>query len=126
MKSFNVVCRHTALVAALLLTLLGGCTTVTSPVEGSVDIPGKIREEQLVEVGDDVIIRTADDAVYEFKVTGVDNETIKGKEESVAIDDIVGLQTREFSAGKTAGLVGGVAGSLYWLYFTPIIWILLL
>lgn len=56
---------------------------------------------------------TADGAVYKFRVTQIDliNGMVVGPKESVPIQDIVVVEAREVSIGKTAALTGGlVAG----------------
>lgn len=63
--------------------------------------------EELIKVGDEVLIITADGVRHEFETTAITNEQVVGDEVSVAINDIVALETREFSGGKTAALAGG-------------------
>jgi hypothetical protein len=73
------------------------------------DLQEKIRQEQLVEKGDYVIIHTLDNKKYEFRVTNVDATQIEGDGARVQIDNIAALKFKSVSALKTAGLLGGIA-----------------
>jgi hypothetical protein len=77
-----------------------------------------ITQENLIEPGDRVRLVTADDAVHKFRVTKVDVDAglVVGSAEAVPIADIVAVETREVSVGKTAALTGGAIG----------IWVLIL
>lgn len=59
--------------------------------------------------GESIKVVTSDGKSHEYRVTEVDEEKrlIRGKEIAVAIDDVVAVETREFSVGKTALLAGG-------------------
>jgi hypothetical protein len=65
---------------------------------------------ELLEPGDRVRLVTADEAVHTFRVTEVDRERgiVVGKDNEVPIANIVAVETRETSVGRTALLVGGV------------------
>jgi hypothetical protein len=71
-----------------------------------------ITQENLFEPGDRVKLVTADGSVHAFRVTqiDVDDGLVIGKEESVPIADIIAVETREVSVGKTAALSGGLVG----------------
>lgn len=78
----------------------------------------------MVKPGDRVQLITADEAVHEFRVTAVDLDAglIKGKDEAVRIADIVGVETRELSAGKTAAITlvsAGIIGALVVIALAP-------
>jgi hypothetical protein len=61
---------------------------------------------------------TAEGEVYKFRVTQLDlaEGVVVGRNHAVPIEDIVAVETREVSVGKTAALVGGLAA----------VWVLLL
>jgi hypothetical protein len=99
-----------ALILVTLLTLIAGCTTLR-PVEMPPDqLQHLIVSERLLGPGDRVRLVTADDTEHRFRVVAVDVEGgwIVGENESVRIADVVAVETREFSKGKTAALAGGV------------------
>lgn len=89
-----------------LLLMLQGCTTMEPVVTRPADVAPQIRAH--LAVGDDVAIVTADGVKHRFKITAVDANTISGRNVSIPIDTIVGVKSREFSAGNTAALAGGL------------------
>jgi hypothetical protein len=107
----------------LVLTLMAGLTvqpacTSLRPVEASPnEVQHLILDERIIEPGDRVRLVTADEAVHEFRVTEVDREQrmIVGGNERVGIDEIVAVDTREASVGRTALLVGGLGYGLAYL-----------
>jgi len=93
---------------AILLTFLflPGCSSL-QPVELSPEqLQTKIRSGEIISTGDKVQVVTADGQHHEFKVTALTDTLIEGKKDQVAIEDVVALETSEFSGGKTALLVG--------------------
>ena len=98
------------LVSLLVIISLIGCTSLR-PIEATPEeLQQRIRQEDIVEVGDRVRIFTADEKEHRFLVTAVDADEVRGKDVSVPIDSIVALQTRGISIGRTALLAGGVVG----------------
>ena len=92
------------LLACLLAT---GCSTL-KPVEmPPEEVQLKIAAGELIEVGDTVKIATSDGEVKSFKVTGITDALVSGDGVEVPIDEIVAVETKEFSVGKTAALAGG-------------------
>jgi len=92
----------------LLSTLIFfyGCSSL-QPVELSPEeLQTQIRSGEILSTGDKVQLVTTDGQHHEFKVTALTDTLIEGKKEQVAIDDVVALETSEFSGGKTALLVG--------------------
>jgi hypothetical protein len=63
-------------------------------------------------VGDKIKITLRDNSDVAFKVSAVSAEGISGDGVLVAYSDIQQVQVREFSTGKTVGLVAGVVGIL--------------
>lgn len=106
------------LLSFAVLFHLGGCSTITSEDIYNEDLQEKIRNGQLIEKGDYVIIHTLDNKKYEFTVDGIDEETIAGDGISVQIDSIAALETKTLSVEKTAGLVGGVSLGLWFVYLS--------
>lgn len=92
----------------IVFILNSGCTTMR-PIEAT---PAELRHGiscgALLEIGDRVSIITSDDQTHRFAVAGVDAGFIEGKTESVPIDQVVHVEKRQFSRGKTAALVGGI------------------
>ncbi len=90
-----------------VIFLVSGCSTL-SPVEMTPEqVQEKISEGEVIRVGDTVRIATTDGEIHKLKVTAVTAQQIVGDDINIAIDDIVAVETPEFSAGKTAALAGG-------------------
>ena len=91
----------------LMLLIAGGCTT-SKPIELAPEqLHERISTEDVIQVGDDVRIITSDGVSHKFKVTAITENRVLGKDIDILIADIVALETREFSGGKTSLLVGG-------------------
>ena len=97
----------------ITLLMVSGCTTL-KPVEMPPEqLHGRISAGEIIEVGDSVKIVTTDGTVHKFKVSGITADRITGKNIELPIADIVAVETREFSGGKTTALAGGSAFLLY-------------
>lgn len=84
-----------------------GCTTL-KPVEMSPEeLQQRIAAGEIIEVGERVKVVAKDGKVYEFKVTEVTADQISGKDVEISVADIIAIETREFSGGKTTALVAG-------------------
>ncbi len=92
----------------MIATTLAGCTTLQTAEMSSSELHTQIRSGELLSVGDRIVAVTSDGTEHKFKVTELDDTSIHGQDESIGIDDIVALQTRTISAGKTTLLAGGV------------------
>ncbi len=93
--------------AVLIILMVSGCSTM-KPIEMSPEqVQQKIAAGEVLDVGDKVKIATTDDQIYKFKVTEVTDKQVRGDDIEVPIDEIVGVETKEFSLGKTAALTGG-------------------
>ncbi|MCK5326664.1 MAG: hypothetical protein KAJ57_11670 [Woeseiaceae bacterium] len=104
-KESDVFGKFAALFFAILLS--SGCSSL-SPVEMAPEqVQERISEGDIIRVGDTVRLATRDGEIHEFEVTAVTPEQIVGENIDIAIDDIVAVETREFSAGKTTALAGG-------------------
>ena len=82
----------------LVVTLLvGACTSFQS-----VRPPGAGGEQ--LKPGDDVEVVTKDGNHYRLTVKAVDTEAIYGDQVSIPLSDIVSVDRKEISVGRTAGL----------------------
>lgn len=101
-------CGALALAAVLAA---GGCTsfkTVELP-------PGTLKEEivagNVVKPGDRIRVTRRVGEPVSFRVTGIRDGLLLGEGVSVAIEEIEALESREYSAGKTVALVGGISAA---------------
>jgi hypothetical protein len=91
----------------VLIAFTSGCTTMRpAPATDAQSLANQI------EVGDKIKITRRDNSDVAFKVSAVSAEGISGDGVLVAYSDIQQVQVREFSTGKTVGLVAGVVGIL--------------
>ena len=99
----------------VMIFVLGGCTSM-QPVEMQpVQLQKELVAGDIVDIGETVKLVTADGKEHKFKVASIGNDHISGKNEDILIKDIVAVETREFSAGKTAVLAAGSAAALAYL-----------
>ena len=91
----------------VLIAFTAGCTTL-KPLPAS---NAQSYASQL-EVGDKVKIIRNNGTDISFKVTAVSDEGISGDGEFVAHSDIRQVEVRQFSTGKTVGLIVGIVGVL--------------
>lgn len=98
------------LVSALLILSCVACTTLESVAVPADELQSQLRAGMLVKPGDRVRLVTADETVHRFRVTEVSSEqgVVIGRNERVLMDEIVAVETREVSVGRTALLTGGV------------------
>lgn len=104
---------------AVMAVLLGAlassaCTTLTPKEETPEELRRQLLSGELLQPGERVRLVTTDESVFEFRITEIDLEQglVIGHDEQVPIADVVAVETREVSAGKTALLVGGVGYSV--------------
>ena len=104
---------------AVLAVLFGAlansaCTTLTPKEETPEELQRQLLSGELLQAGERVRLVTTDESVYEFRITEIDLEQdlVIGSDEQVPIADVVAVETREVSVGKTALLVGGVGYSV--------------
>ena len=99
-----------ALVAVVLTFSTTACTTIEPVSVPDNELQQQLRAGTLVYPGDRVRLVTTDEAVHKFRVTEISPESglILGRNISVPIDDVVAVETREVSVGRTALLTGGV------------------
>jgi hypothetical protein len=112
--------RTVSLVACLLLmmtSLLAGCTTL-QPMAGNAEtLRNELRSGEAVKPGDKVRVVSRDGLSRLLIVTALDQNTLKGHPEGVGteyavvtipIDDIVFMEGKKVSVGKTAAYTGGL------------------
>jgi hypothetical protein len=94
----------------LLIFSTVACTTLEPVNVPADDLQQQIRAGTLVSAGDRVRLVTTDEVVHKFRVTEVnlEQDTVQGPKAEVPIGEIVALETREVSVGRTALLTGGV------------------
>jgi hypothetical protein len=111
----TVMAQHTTfwkIISILVIINLIGCTSLQT-IEAPPDrLHEQIRHENLVKVGDKVRIITEDQKEHQFVVTAINEDEIRGDDVTIPIDSIVTVETRQFSAGKTTLLAGGITGTL--------------
>ncbi len=103
-------------ISAILMGALASsaCTTLKPKEATPEEVQRQLLSGELLQPGDRVRLVTTDETAYEFRVTEIDIEQglVIGREERVPIVDVVAVETREVSVGKTALLVGGVGYSV--------------
>ena len=88
---------------------LPACTTL-EPVEmPAEELQRMILAGEIPLAGESIKVVTADGKTLQYRVTELDaeNRLIHGEEVTVPVDDVVAIETREFSMGRTALLAGG-------------------
>ena len=95
-----VFCR--IMVCILCISLATGCTTLKplEPVESQAVL-------SRIKPGDTLRLTTRDGKVREFIVKEATDRELVGESERVNLSDITDMERREFSTGKTVGLVVG-------------------
>jgi len=88
--------------------LLAGCTSLKSVELSPVEVQAKIAAGELIHAGDKVKLSFADGQKQEITVTAVTETHVYGEKFSVAIDQIIALEKREYSGTKTVLLGVGV------------------
>jgi hypothetical protein len=82
------------LVFFTLLIVCTGCTTLR-PIEGSpTELRQRLDSGELLKTGDRVVIVTADAKAHRFAVKSIDAELIRGRSESVPIEQVVAVKRR--------------------------------
>jgi hypothetical protein len=101
----------------IFISLLSGCTTLQPMAEDAESLRNDLRSGEVVESGDKVRVVTRDGLSRLLIVTSLDQYFLKGHPEgvetvdavvSIPIDDIVFMEGKRVSAGKTVAYTGGV------------------
>jgi len=88
-----------------LILLCTSCTTL-SPITGNPDdLRRGINTGTLLKAGDSVSIVTADGRTHRFEVTGIADGVIRGRTESVPVDQVVSVEQGRINAVQTVTLV---------------------
>ncbi len=103
--------KITAVLLVVLLT--SGCSVYRSAEMTPEQVQQKVTAGELAAVGDKIRATTTGGEVHLFRVTEVTAETILGERVSVPINEVMTIETLEFSAGRTAATVGG--GIALWI-----------
>ena len=110
--------KSVSLAFSLLTCLLvsSACTTLQPTEASPEELQRLILSEGLLEPGQRVRLVTADETVHQFRIDEISCErgVVIGNDETVPIAEIVAVDTREASVGRTALLAGGLAyGTLF-------------
>ena len=113
-----------ATVVVMAISLIG-CTALRPLIGTTPELRERIAGGTLLKTGDRVLLVTTDGVKHEFKVTAVGTATVDGNGESVAIDQIVSVETRRFSVERTvilcviagAVVIVGVLAIIHSLHF---------
>lgn len=90
----------------IIVFLFSGCTSL-SPVELSPQVlQAKIATGEILQPGDRIKLVTVDGLHHEFRVTAISETSIEGTDINIPLEQIVALESRNFSGGKTALLAG--------------------
>lgn len=102
-----------SLSASLLVS--SGCTTLQPTEASPEELQHLILSEGLLEPGQRVRLVTADEVVHEFRIAEIDLEqgVVIGRDDTVPVAEVVAVETREVSVGRSALLTGGVVGVGY-------------
>ena len=96
------------LILLTVFVLNAGCTSL-HPIEGTpIELQERIASNELLKIGDQVSIVTTDGKTHRLAVTGFEAGIVRGKTESVSIDQVSHVEKRIFSRGKTIALVCGI------------------
>jgi hypothetical protein len=95
-----------AIVHLVLVTFMFGCTTLQGL---SLTNTQSVKSE--LQVGDEVRVTRKDGTAVAFDIDSVTDEGISGDGTLVAWSDMQQLEVRQFSAGKTIGLIAGLAAA---------------
>ena len=103
----------------VILLLASGCTTFKPVGLESEKLHEQLYAGEIIHVEDKVKIRTSDGIDYRFEVLEIKENRIVGSEVNIPIENIVTIDKREFSGGKTALLVGGILGAIILMAVVP-------
>jgi len=93
---------------------VAACTTLAPVQLATDDAQQAIATGELLKPGNKVRLITTDGRAHDFAVVAIDTAegTVEGEKESVRIADIVTVEKRKPSVGKTLGLVLGIVGQV--------------
>jgi hypothetical protein len=92
----------------VVVFLLNACTTL-KPIELTpTTVQQRISSGDLIQIGNKYRITTSEEKQYYFIVTSIDSEYICGKDIKIPTKDILRVEKRAFSMGKTVGLAASI------------------
>jgi hypothetical protein len=94
------------IVCLVLATFMFGCTTLLP-----LSLTNRQAWQNQLEAGDEVKVTRKDGSAMTFGIDTVTEEGISGDGTLVAWSDMQQLEVRQFSTGKTIGLVAGIAAA---------------
>ena len=103
---------------SLVIVLVSGCSTTKHVDLMPEQLQHKISAGEVISIGDRVKIANRNNEVHEFKVTAITDQKILGEDIEIPINEVVGIETKGFSAGKTAAFAGGTV--LLWAIIVAI------
>jgi hypothetical protein len=98
------------LVFCLIVSMVGGCTTLQPVANVPGDLSQHFDDGGVLKPGDRVIITTTSGVKRKFRVSSVRDGVIYGDRDSVPFGEVASVQRREASAPKTAILVVVILG----------------
>ena len=96
-----------------VLLVASACTSMKAVEMSPEQLQQKVSAGEIISVGDSVQIATSDGQTHKFRVTAITADLVSGKDIEIPVTDILAVQTREFSGGKTTALAAGGIGLLY-------------
>jgi hypothetical protein len=98
------------LLSILLIFTNVACSTLEPVSVPADELQQQLRSGVLVNAGDRVRLVTADGKVHKFRVSEIslEQDMVLGRKAAVPIGEVVALETRELSLGRTALLTGGI------------------
>lgn len=94
-------------ISLLSILIISACSSL-KPVElSSLELQEQISQGEVLQIGDRVKVITEDGQRHEFRVTEISDSAVIGNDTNIEITQIVALESRRFSGGKTALLAGG-------------------
>jgi len=99
-----------------LLLAISGCATLRN-----VDTGNESSIRTALQEGDRISVTTRDDQQYQLTVAVLSADAISGRDRDgqlivIAYEEVIQLQVREPSPGRTAALVGGTLGGIAVVY----------
>lgn len=110
--------RLKALMAIAALGGVAGCTVI-EPVSGdSPQLAARIAAGEVIHPGERVVLTTRDGWTHKLTVNAITDDRVVGDRESVETAQIVGVERRHFSTGRTVAIAAAgtviVVGGLLW------------
>ena len=95
-----------AITYLVLVTFMVGCTTLQP-----LSLSNRQAVQSELQAGDEVKVTRKDGSAMSFGIDTVTDEGISGDGTLIAWSDMQQIEVRQFSVGKTIGLVAGIAAA---------------